>query len=67
MGKDLRGKELGKNISQEKTGYYVARFVDKSGKRQSKRFKKLHECRKWLAETLFYQFFRRKPLPLSVA
>lgn len=53
MGKDLKGKELGKNISQEKTGYYVARFVDRYGKRQSKRFKKLQECRQWLADAMF--------------
>lgn len=42
MGKDLKGKELGKGLTQEKgTEYYTARFVDKFGKRQSKRFKKL--------------------------
>ena len=26
MGKDLKGKELGKGISQESTGLYSARF-----------------------------------------
>ena len=41
MGKDLKGKELGKGISQESTGLYSARFVDRFGKRKHKRFKKL--------------------------
>ena len=27
MGKDLKGKELGKGITQESTGLYSARFV----------------------------------------
>ena len=49
MGKDLKGKELGKGISQESTGLYSARFVDRFGKRRHKRFKKLQECRAWIA------------------
>ncbi len=28
MGKDLKGKELGKGISQESTGLYSARFAE---------------------------------------
>ena len=47
MGKDLKGRELGKGISQEKNGLYSARYVDKLGTRRHKRFKKLQECRKW--------------------
>ena len=39
MGKDLKGKELGVGISQESTGLYSARFVDRFGKRKHKRFK----------------------------
>ena len=35
MGKDLKGKELGKGISQRKNGIYCARYVDKYGVRQS--------------------------------
>lgn len=35
MGKDLRGKELGKGISQRSDGTYHARFTDKFGKRHS--------------------------------
>jgi len=35
MGKNLKGKELGKGISQRKDGRYCARYVDRFGKRQS--------------------------------
>ena len=53
MGKDLKGKELGIGINQEKSGLYSARFVDKYGKRRQKRFKKLQECRQWLADASY--------------
>lgn len=53
MGKDLKGKELGVDISQESTGLYSARFVDRFGKRKHKRFKKLQECRTWLADAIY--------------
>lgn len=54
MGKDLRGKELGVGISQRKDGLYTARFTSKiSGKRVQKYFKKLQECRNWLADATF--------------
>lgn len=53
MGKDLRGKELGIGISQRKDGLYTARFTDKSGKRRQQYFKKLPECRQWLADAQF--------------
>lgn len=53
MGKDLKGKELGVGISQRKDGLYTARFMDKSGKRRQQYFKKLQECRNWLADAQF--------------
>ena len=53
MGKDLRGKELGVGISQQKDGLYVGRFVDRTGKRVTKRFKKLQECRQWISTAEF--------------
>lgn len=53
MGKDLRGKELGVGINQQKNGLYSARFVDKYGKRRQKRFKKLQECRQWIADSSY--------------
>ena len=51
MGKDLKGRLLDKGITQEKSEYYVARYVDRFGKRQSKRFKKYQEARQWLADS----------------
>ena len=53
MGKDLKGKELGVGISQRKDGLYTARFTGKDGKRKQKYFKKLQECRKWIADAQF--------------
>ncbi len=53
MGKSLKGKELGIGISQRKDGLYTARFTDRQGKRRQKYFKKLQECRNWLADMQF--------------
>jgi hypothetical protein len=53
MGKDLRGKEIGDGIYQQPNGTYCARFVDKFGKRRSKRSKKLQEVRQWLADASY--------------
>lgn len=53
MGKDLKGKELGVGITQQKNGLYRAGFVDKHGKRQIKRFKKLQECRQWISDATY--------------
>lgn len=53
MGKDLKGKELGVGIVQQANGLYVARFTNKHGRRQSKRFKKLQECRQWIADATY--------------
>ena len=53
MGKDLRGKELGVGISQRNDGLYTARFTNRHGKRKQQYFKKLQECRKWLADAQF--------------
>lgn len=53
MGKDIKGKELGVGLSQEKNGLYSARFVDRFGKRQHKRFKKLQEARQWIADASY--------------
>lgn len=35
MGKSLKGKELGKGISQRNDGLYQARFMSRFGKRQT--------------------------------
>ena len=50
MEKNLKGKECGKGICQRKDGLYLARFVDKAGKRHDKCFRKLPEARNWLEE-----------------
>ena len=52
-GKRLNGKEQGVGISQQKNGLYSARFVDKFGKCRQKRFKKLQECRQWIADATY--------------
>ena len=53
MGKDLKGRELGVGINQRKDGFYSGRFVDKNGRRQQKYFKKLQECRQWIADATY--------------
>ena len=53
MGLSLKGKELGKGISQRKDGRFSARYTTSSGFRKQKYFKSLSECRQWLAEELF--------------
>ncbi len=53
MGKDLKGKELGIGISQRTDGYYVGRFTTKYGSRKQKIFRKLQECRQWLADAQY--------------
>ncbi|SCY30535.1 Site-specific recombinase XerD [Lachnospiraceae bacterium XPB1003] len=50
MGKDLKGKELGKNLIQLPNGLYKGRYTDRTGKRISKKSKKLQEIIHWLAE-----------------
>ena len=35
MGKDLKGKELGKGIAQRKDGTYQGRFINRFGDRKS--------------------------------
>ncbi len=49
MGKDLKGKELGKGISQRLDGRYQARFTNKFGKRETVYSRDLHEVKEHLA------------------
>lgn len=53
MGKNLKGKELGKGLSQRKDGLYSARFTDKNGKRTERYFKNLPEARNWLSDAKY--------------
>ena len=63
MGKNLKGKEIGKGICQRKDGLYTARFVGKSGKKHEKYFKTIPEARNWLEDTRHAD--RYGPLPLA--
>ncbi len=53
MGKNLKGKEIGKGICQRKDGLYSARFVDRRGKRHEKYFETIPEARNWLEEARY--------------
>lgn len=53
MAKDLKGRELGKGLSQRKDKKYSARYVNKSGKRIEKYFNTLPEARNWLADSKY--------------
>lgn len=53
MGKNLKGKECGKGISQRKDGKYVARFTPQTGGRREKHFDTLPEARNWLADAQY--------------
>ncbi len=53
MGKNLRGKEIGKGICQRKDGLYCARYVNKFGKRKDKYFKTVQEARNWLDDAKY--------------
>ena len=50
MGKNLKGKELGKGICQRKDGRYTARYVDGHGQRKEKYFTTVKDARSWLAD-----------------
>lgn len=53
MGKNLKGKEIGKGICQKRDGTYLARFVGRSGKRVEKCFKTVPEAKNWLDEARY--------------
>ena len=53
MGKDLKGKELGKGLSQRADGRYIARFTSKTGKRKTLYDFKLNELKRKLREAVY--------------
>ncbi len=53
MGKNLKGKECGKGVYQRKDGLFVARFVDKAGKRHEKYFDTVPEARNWIEDSKY--------------
>ena len=54
MGKNLKGRELGKGLSQRKDGRYSARYTDELGKRHEKYFATLQEAKIWMKELQNY-------------
>ncbi len=55
MGKNLKGKELGKGLSQRKDGKYCARFRTPDGTRPERHFDKLPDAKNWLADSQYNQ------------
>ncbi|MCR5179118.1 MAG: site-specific integrase [Lachnospiraceae bacterium] len=54
MGKDLKGHNLGKGLSQRKdTGKYQANYYNSDGRRISREFATLTEARTWLADSKY--------------
>lgn len=53
MGKDLKGKELGKGILQKANGSYEARYIDRFGNRKSVTGKDLKDVKKRYNEAIY--------------
>lgn len=53
MGKDLKGKDLGKGITQRQDGRYFARYIDKYGRRKSLYSDKLKDIKKMLRDAMY--------------
>ena len=53
MGKNLKGKEIGKGLCQRKDGKYAARYTAKDGTRKEKHFQTLPEAKNWLADAQY--------------
>ena len=53
MGKDLKGRELGKGISQRADGRFIVRFTSKTGKRKTLYDFKLNELKRKLREAVY--------------
>lgn len=67
MGKNLKGREIGKGICQRKNGLYCVRYVDRCGKRIEKNFSTLAAARNWLADMQKQQMeIQQQPLPTSM-
>ena len=66
MGKNLKGKEIGKGICQRKDGLYTARFIGKSGKKYEKNFKTIPEARNWLEDAKYADKHNEEQLSAAV-
>ena len=56
MGKDIKGHDLGKGLTQRKDSKkYEANYYDSDGRRIVRSFKTLSEARRWLADSKYEQ------------
>ena len=53
MGKDLKGKEIGKGFVQKSSGSYEARYIDRFGNRKSITGKDLKDVRRRYNEAIY--------------
>ncbi len=53
MGKNLKGRELGKGLTQRKDGRYSAKFTTCNGIRKEKCFSVLGEAKAWLRDAVY--------------
>lgn len=53
MGKDLKGHELGKGLTQRKDGKYSAKLKLHTGKRPEKTFDSLADAKQWLIDARY--------------
>ncbi len=53
MGKDLKGKKLGKGLTQRNDGLYMARFTNKAGFRVTEYFRTEREARSWYQDAVY--------------
>ena len=66
MGKNLKGKECGKGISQRKDGWYTARFTDGLGRRKERLFRTLPEARNWLEDARYFDRHDETQAPSTI-
>ena len=66
MGKSLKGKELGRGITQRKDGLYQARFVNRFGKRQTIYAKTITEINKKIREEQYLDAKQLNPIDSNI-
>ena len=66
MGKNLKGKDCGRGISQRKDGWYTARFTDGLGRRKERLFRTLPEARNWLEDARYFDRHDEVYAPSSI-
>lgn len=66
MGKNLKGREIGKGICQRKDGKYSARYIARDGSRREKHFDTLPEARSWLADSQYEDKHNKVMMPIGL-